>query len=676
MTQGRRRWLLLGVIAALTAMPLLAQSLDPTPADDAAAQPAPAEPDESAETQNQQEPAASEPQTDQPTEPQPAEPAPTEPAAAQPEPAPAAPTEAARAEAPPDPAQKYGLWVALPAGIAILLAIAVRQVIPALIVGIFVGAAMMVPCLAADHAYAHQNAILATVRLAAEQYIFGEIVDPETSHAHMKVIVFTLVIGFCVGVIGRSGGTAGMVNLVAGNTASQRRGGITAWLAGLIVFFDDYANCMIIGPTMQPVFDRLRMSRAKLAYIVDSTAAPVASIALIGTWVGAEIGYIQKGFDALPADQMPEFLQGVTAMGAFLNSLPYRFYAILTLVLVFLLVLMNRDFGPMRRSQQRALTEDPPGSIAAGTHVAPGQQPVKPRWALGLVPILVLIGVTVGILALTGVRSEALAEKMADAPAWQATPWWKKASDVLSNADSYLSIFYGAFATAAVAVVLAMLARACTIREAFDAGVDGMARVFPAIVILVLAWSLSQVSQDLKLGDVASAELQAQQFSAHWMSLAVFICAALISFATGTSWGTMGILCPITVTVTARLIAQEGLPADQAQLAFYGAVGSVLAGSVFGDHCSPISDTTVLSAIASGCSLEEHVWTQLPYALVTAVVSMGVGDVLVSRFHQPWWYGLGAGFIILLLIVLIVGRKPRLPTTARPAQTLSPIQRH
>ncbi len=209
---------------------------------------------------------------------------------------------------PKSPQTLYGLWVLAPAIIAIFLAIISRQVVPALVVGLLAGAYLMIPCLPNTSPYVGQNSIVAGFRLTCEQYVMNAIIDPLNNHAHLYIIIFTVVIGFTVGVLGRNGGTAGMVSVVAGNTNSPRRGALTAWFAGLIVFFDDYANTMIVGPTMRGVFDRLKISRAKLAYIVDSTAAPVASLALIGTWVGAEISFIDNGLKDIAIQGTPDFL--------------------------------------------------------------------------------------------------------------------------------------------------------------------------------------------------------------------------------------------------------------------------------------------------------------------------------------------------------------------------------
>ena len=550
--------------------------------------------------------------------------------------------------------QTYQLWVLMPALIAILLAILTRQVVPALVVGVVVGAYMMVPCLPADGAYASQHSIVAGFRLAAETYVIGAIHEPPSANdAHIKIILFTLVIGFMVGVLGRNGGTAGVVRLVAGRTESPRRGALTAWLAGLVVFFDDYSNTMIVGPTMRSVFDRLKMSRAKLAYIVDSTAAPVASLALIGTWVGAEIAFIQTGLDQVGKNAVPAFLTTdggamLTGMQAFVYSIPYRFYPILALFLVFLIALTGRDFGPMKRSESAALRRQEEGTgPASGTQQQAGPAPC---WWLGLVPVLILLAVTIGVLIVTGYDA-AQGRTMTQ----QSAPFWERAYKILENSDAYLSIMYGALLAAIGAMLLTMLKRACSIRDAADAGLEGAARMCPALVILVLAWALSAVEQDLALGPIVTEHLKAASFPAEWMPLAIFVCAAGISFATGTSWGTMGILCPVAVTIMAGIAAE--MPPDKAQTLFYACVGSVLAGAIFGDHCSPISDTTVLSSVAAGCRHEEHVWTQIPYATVGAIAAMGFGDVMCSVYDQPWYYGLGAGAVFLLLVVLIFGRR-------------------
>ena len=617
---------------------------------------------------------------------------------AKPEPAPAAPVVARstveqktadsvdQRKASKDPKTYYGLWVILPAAIAIILAMLTRQVIPALFLGVLAGAYMMLPCIPQDWSAADPNVspIVRGFRFAVEFVFLSVIAGADDDFGRLKIIVFTLVIGFTVGVIGRNGGTAGLVRLVSGRSESPRRSALAAWLGGMVVFFDDYANTMIVGPTMRSVFDRAKLSRAKLAYIVDSTAAPVASLALIGTWIGAEIGAIQAGLNQITGDQVPAFLAGdgggvaINGMEAFIRSLPYRFYPILALVFVFFVSLLRRDFGPMKKAEIKAMSV-PPGTSAHDDDNEGGNRP-KPRWVLGVLPVLVLVGVTVYLLTATGFGAMAgdtdnFVQQPVEGSTSEALVWhhigrneqgeevripmafWEVASATVSRGDSYLAMYHGALLSAIAALLLTALARACAVRDAVDAGLAGMSRMFPAIVVLILAWSLGTVldQNNLQLGEVVAGHLEGFE-RANWLPLVVFGTAAAISFATGTAWATMAILCPMVVSIGAALLAD--LDPGQAEPLFYASIGSVLAGAVFGDHCSPISDTTVLSSMASGCRHEEHVWTQIPYALVTAVAAMGFGDVMCNVYKVPVYYGLGAGAVFLLVVLLIFGRTP------------------
>ncbi len=571
------------------------------------------------------------------------------------------------------PDKVYGLYVLLPPLVAIILAVLTRQVAPSLVMGILAGAFMITPYLSGPGAYSDSFVGWRALRVAVETYFIGQPDRPADIDSvtgldnnktyvaglsdgggpngtlrdvtHIDVILFTLLIGGMVGVLAANGGTQAMVRSASRWASDRRRGQIVGWAAGMVVFFDDYANAMIVGPTMAPIYDKLKISRQKLAYIVDSTAAPVASLALIGTWIGAEIGFIAAGLMQL-GDSTPSFLAGVSAYQIFLYSIPYRFYAILALLMVFVIGYSGRDFGPMRKAERRATLEG--ATQAAGLQDA---APASGRWWYAGLPILTLVAVTLAILFVTGWQGR-------DADAFSAMTLLEKSGELLSGADAYGSILYGAIAALLLAFVTTLATRALNISKTVEAFMDGMSRMFPAVAILVLAWTLSAVMQDLQLAKVAQQYLGADglQFDPTYLPLAIFITAAIVSFSTGTSWGTMGILCPVAVTVSIGLVGN--LPADQAAQLFYASVGSVLAGAVFGDHCSPISDTTVLSALATGCSLESHVWTQLPYALTVAVVSMGCGDLLCSRYGYHWSVGLLAGSVLLVVIVYAIGRKP------------------
>jgi len=563
------------------------------------------------------------------------------------------PADAPPTTKPPRDPKSYGLWVLTPAVLAIVLTILTRQVVAALFLGVLVGAVMYVPCLPADSPFQHGSSVVTTARLMTEHYIIGAVHEyPKTNFDRIKVIAFTFFVAFMVGVIGRNGGTAGLVRLVAGESASPRRGALTAWIAGMVVFFDDYANCMIIGPTMRRVFDRVKQSRAMLAYIVHSTAPTDASLAIIGTWIGAVVAYIQTGLPT--AAETPAFMMGadgspISAMTAFIQSLPYRFYPILAIVCCLFVVLLGRDFGPMRRSQDRAVSRVDREQASAEQAEAIA---ARSTWWLGFFPIAVMVAVTVVILLQTG-----LAAGGREVLNQSGLSWWQNGAEIIGRADSYLSILYGSLLAAIVAIVLTLFARTCSLAEAMDAGLGSMAHTIPALTILVFAWALSQIEQDLLLGQILTDKLQQIHFPAVWLPFAISMVAYLISFTTGTSWGTMGILCPIMIPVAIHFA--ETLPPQQGLALFYASVGSVLGGAIFGDHCSPLSSTTVLSAIGADCPLIEHTWTQLPYAILSGVAALGFGDVMCNVYGWPWYAGLAAGSALMFLVILLLGRRAK-----------------
>ncbi|MFQ5495658.1 MAG: Na+/H+ antiporter NhaC family protein [Phycisphaerae bacterium] len=567
------------------------------------------------------------------------------------------------------PAEYYGLWVIVPALVAIVIAIATRQVLVALPIGIFTASAMM---LSMQGVYNPIRWFTYTI----DHYLFGVLAVPAedgsgVDYGNLQILSFTLFIGAMVGIIEANGGTRAMVARVTRHMKNRNRGQLGAWFAGILVFFDDYANAMIVGPSMRPVFDRLRLSREKLAYIVDSTAAPVASV-LIGTWLVTEISYIDKGLDALGADR-PAFLAGMTGSTAFWASLPYRTYAWLALVMVFLIAVTGRDFGSMRRAEARALREKAPAGAALEAGPADGR-----RWWLAAAPVAFLVLMTVVLLVTSGWRGYVAEGGTVGFGTWAAAT--TSLNGIMGAADSYAALLYASLCSTLLAILLTLGSRSISLGKTMDAVSSGMSRMFAACVVLILAWGLSQGGKDLQLGLVAGDHLkrleESNVFSTSFLPLATFITAAIVSFATGTSWGTMGILCPAAVAIAARLFSD--MPEDHALTLFYATIGAVLTGSVFGDHCSPISDTTVLSSIASECELGAHVWTQMPYALVVAFVGILCTDFLYCGLER-WahgffvgnerlivYLGTAAGALVLWAILRIVGRRPALSGAGGP----------
>lgn len=528
---------------------------------------------------------------------------------------------------PPD--HPYGPWSLLPPVVAILLAIATRRVVIPLLLGVFVGALIL-------------NGWMPHLAVAA---LFEDHLWPSlAAEGHLRVFTFTLLMGAMVGVIHASGGMHGVVNALAPLARNRRSGQLTTWVLGLIVFFDDYANTLLLGGTMQPLADRLKISRAKLAYLVDSTAAPVAGLAIVSTWVAVEVGYINEGFAELPSGGVQ-----VDGFGIFIASIPYRFYVLWALALVALVAVMRRDFGPMLAAER--LAQDSavhPRHDVVSNCVEP-KDDIPQRWHNAVVPVVVVVAVVVWLLVATG------AKKVAANPSIEPGFF-----NYFANGASYVALVYGSLAGLLTALGW-IGAQGIMNRAQFQtAAFHGARQMLGALVILWLAWALSAMTREddgcLQTG-VYVSELLGPWVAAAWLPTIAFVLSSLVAFATGTSYGTMGILMPLVIRVTYRLLA-GGEPSslvahDPIMIA---SIGGVLAGAIFGDHCSPISDTTILSSQASGCDHVEHVRTQLPYALLVAVVAIFFGTLPVG-FGVSVWLLMPLGIIALAVILLFLGKR-------------------
>ncbi|MCS7190921.1 MAG: Na+/H+ antiporter NhaC family protein, partial [Fimbriimonadales bacterium] len=371
---------------------------------------------------------------------------------------------------------------------------------------------------------------------------------------------------------------------------------------------------------------------------IDSTAAPVANLALIGTWIGFEVSLIADSFQAAGIQLEPYW--------AFLISLPYRFYPIFALALIAWLIIWRRDFGAMHRAEVRART--------TGKVLADGASPlanyesaelIPPDHLRGslwsaLLPVLVALGGAIGGLFYTGYYGALDAGEPITL------------RSVLSNANSYVSLTWGAFAGCVAAFLCVALTRALSLRDAFEAWVGGIRAMVLAVVILGLAWSIGDVCEGLHTAEFLVQALQGV-VSPMWLPALTTLTAAGISFAIGSSWGTMSILMPLAIPLAHSLTG--GMDPATQQFYLIATLSSVLAGATFGDHCSPISDTTVLSSIFAGSDHIDHVRTQLPYALTAGAVAWLVGDV-ATGFGVPVWLALGVGILLLGVIVRVVGK--------------------
>ena len=519
-----------------------------------------------------------------------------------------------------------GFWALVPPLMAILLALLLRQVILALFAGVWAGALVVAGF---DP--------LASLLRSFDHYIVSAVADED----HASILVFSLLLGGMIGLITRSGGGLGLAAWVTERAKTSTSGQLSTWALGIVIFFDDYANSLLVGSSMRPITDKLRVSREKLAFLVDATAAPVASIALVSSWIGVEVGYI--------AEQFAE--QGIEAdpYVAFLQTLPYRFYPWLMLFFGLLLVLTKRDFGRMHAAEMRARDE--------GKLIADGATPasdfsdelpdVEPRAVNAIVPVA-----TVVLVAMIGMYLDGRAKTLAAGE--EAT-----LRNVFGNASSLQALLWASALGGIAALISAMGTRALNLSDAVDAWMGGLKSMLTACAILVLAWSLGAICKDLHTAQVVIAAL-GDWLPSGLLAGAVFVVAAAVSFATGTSWGAMAILFPLVVP-----LAHDLAPGDMNVM--LGAVSSILAGSVWGDHCSPISDTTIMSSMASSCDHVDHVRTQLPYALVVGAVSLVFGEVATGFGLYPAWVGLILGAAALVAIVRIFG-KPVPETTLERAE--------
>lgn len=520
-----------------------------------------------------------------------------------------------------------GLLSIVPPLLAILMALIFRQVIVSLIFGVYIGAVFIY----------NYNPLIALLRLI-DKYIISAISDT----SHIQIIVFTLLFGGVIGLISKSGGTRGIANVIIRFAKTRKSTMISSWLAGLVIFFDDYANTLIVGNLMRPVTDRMKISREKLSFIVDATAAPVASVFIISSWIGFEVGLIQDGLKMIGSD--------ADGYSTFLATIPYRFYPISMLLFVFIISYFQRDFGPMYKAERRARIEgrlsnnsdSNQKSLDEFSEIFGNEE--KAKWYNGIIPIFIIIFGTIIGLVYTGISS--LQEQGISDYGLR---------EIISNSDSYLALLWSSFTACIVAAIMILSQKIMSLSETIDAWFLGIRSMLLAIIILTLAWSIGAITVEMKTADYIIS-LIGGDISPHYLPVLIFIIAAITSFATGTSWGTMAIMMPIVIPLAHSVAGLNNLVPADSTIILYGVISSVLAGSVFGDHCSPISDTTILSSIASRCNHVDHVRTQLPYALVVAFVSMLLGDILSAYGYSPY-LSFGLIGIVLLGVVLIFGRK-------------------
>ncbi|MFC6463794.1 Na+/H+ antiporter NhaC family protein [Marinilactibacillus sp. GCM10026970] len=533
-------------------------------------------------------------------------------------------------------ANSIGWMTLIPPIIAIILAFVTKNVVLSLFVGIFSGTIIM-------QFYNDTNILMAIFNgfMDIVDYILNSLADPWNA----GIILQVMTIGGLIALITSMGGAQAVAESLAKKAKGPISAQIITWALGILIFFDDYANALIVGPIMRPVSDKMNISRERLAFVIDATAAPIAGIALVSTWIGYEVGLINDAYQSIG--------QEVNAYGVFLQTIPYRFYNILMLLFVVVTSLTLREFGPMKKAQERArdtgLLVDETSEVETGDEEQEVLNKEKASIWNALIPIGSLIVFSFLGFYMNG-RSEILSgdNSMLAQTITNAPLSFETIRETFGASDASIVLFQAALISSIIALVMGVTQDLFNFSKGIEIWVNGMKTLMITGVVLLLAWSLSSVMNELGTADYL-VSLLGDTLPPVLLSSVIFILGAIISFSTGTSYGTMGILMPLAIPLATAL--QPGNPDFVIMSA-----GAVLTGAIFGDHSSPISDTTILSSMGAGSNLIDHVKTQLPYALAVGTISIVFG-YLPSAMGLNIWIILPITFAATIAMVFILGRK-------------------
>lgn len=530
-------------------------------------------------------------------------------------------------------AQSFGVLTLIPPLVAILLAFISKNVVLSLFVGVFSGC-FMLDLKGWDIYSAAMDGFL---RLSTE--ILASLADTWNA----GIVLQVLAIGGLIALVSKMGGAQAIAESLARWAKTPRSAQFATWVMGLFIFFDDYANSLTVGPIMRPVTDKMKVSREKLAFIIDATAAPIAGIALISTWVAYEVGLIRDGYQMIGIE--------ANAYGVFVETIPYRFYNIFILAFILFTIWFMREFGPMRTAEVRARTEGKvladdatPMAAEESASLKPAAHVVPSVWN-AIVPIGTLI-----VAAFLGFyfNGYGAIDDQTLLASIKASPLsFTSMRECFGASDASVVLFQAALIASLVAILMAVTKRVMPIKDAIETWVTGVKSMNITAVILLLAWSLSGVIKELGTATYLVSILS-ETLPPFLLPSIIFILGSIISFATGTSYGTMGILMPLAIPLSFALNPDPSFVVLN--------VGSVLTGAIFGDHCSPISDTTILSSMGSACDHIDHVKTQLFYAVPVALIAILVGYI-PAGLGVPVYLTLPLGIMATALIVRFAGKR-------------------
>lgn len=535
-----------------------------------------------------------------------------------------------------DNAARFGILTLLPPLLAIVLAFITKNTILSLFFGAFIGEFML-----NVNDYNIINTIIqAFIGLCTN--IINCMADPWNA----GIILQCLLIGGVIQLITKMGGTKALGDEFAKRANTPRKAQLLTWLLGLCVFFDDYANSLIVGPIMRPVMDKLRVSREKLAFVVDATAAPVTGIAIISTWIGLEISLINESFKSLG-------ITHISGFGIFLQTIPYRFYNIFILIFIVFSAITLYEFGPMKKAEIKARNRDENEELIVPD--SPSFDEVKPVEGIELsvwnaiIPIMTLIVGAIISFYWSGYTTILSGDNQALISLMQSAPFsFDAIFQALSHSNASVALFQSALLASIVAIFMAVWQKILTIDEAIEEWVGGMKTIIITGVILLIAWSLGGVINELHTANYLVGMLS-NTIPMFILPTLIFLLGALISFSTGSAYGTMSILMPLAIPLAWAV--------GSGDVGFtIIATSGVLTGAIFGDHCSPISDTTILSSMGTGCNHISHVQTQMFYAIYVGVIAIVIGYI-PAGLGIPWYISLIVGVIVLYAGLKIIGTK-------------------
>lgn len=521
-----------------------------------------------------------------------------------------------------DEAVNYGILSLITPFLAIVLSFVTKQVIVSLSAAVYVGAVII----------NHGNLFKGFLR-SCDTYVIGTVTDSWNA----TLMVFILCVGGMIAIMGRMGGLQAMALAMAKKTKTSKHTLIATWILGIIIFFEDMANSLIVGPTMRPIADKQRVSREKLSYVVDSTAGPVTDMAFVSSWIAYEVGMIAIAFESVG-------LTDANPYSVFIQTIPFRFYNILAIVMVGIIVFMQRDYGPMYKAEKRArltgklYNDDAHPMMSKELDAMNVKEGVKLRSINAILPICAFIVVTLFAMYYTG-------------GGFKMHFGFSAIQESFGNSDSAASILYAVIFSSILCIVMAIGQKIMTLREAVNVWLGGCKELLLTVVILTLAWSSGSVMSDLGTG-LFIAELVGDSIPGVIIPVALFLVSCVVAFSTGTSYGTTAIMIPIAFPMA------WGVAGGEMNSLTIVTIAAVTCGAIFGDHCSPISDTTIMSSMGTAADLMDHAKTQLPYACTVAAVAAVIGFIPAALGMNPI-ISIVVGVVALGLIVRFVGKSTK-----------------